>query len=492
MAAFADLVIVIPGILGSRLVRHTRSGKKEVVWDFPVKTLHRVIRSIVGDELVLDPWAQPGEDGIEADDLFSYQLLPGFFGVDDYGALVQALRDAIARNGIEKRHPERQVITFPYDWRWSNRYAAEGLARRVHELLPAWRERSGASEAKVWLVAHSMGGLVARYYCEHLGGAGDVRGIVTMGTPHRGSVNALDAIANGKQLGPFNMSNLVRSLPSAYELLPLFPVLKITDERGPRLARLAEEFGFDKVTGASVASSPVTLPPALNAIKPNRLQAALEFHARIRQPAQRRADAGEPSPYAQRAIFNRRQPTAQCAELLPTGLGILRQYPQLLGDGSGWGESIPDAGDGTVPQRAAVPIEWRNTSEAIANAQKHTAIQATPEAIDTIVNWLMPDDVTEHRGAGTADNMVVALDCPDVLDEGEELIVTLSSGTPTYAEVDLINLESKAVLTKPATITDQPTSVGFDKPIEATYQIVVRPTLAGFPVVSDYTLILKP
>ena len=40
---------------------------------------------------------------------------------------------------------------------------------------------------KVDLVCHSAGGLVARYYLMHLGGASKVRHLVTLGTPHQGT-----------------------------------------------------------------------------------------------------------------------------------------------------------------------------------------------------------------------------------------------------------------------------------------------------------------
>ena len=61
------------------------------------------------------------------------------------------------------------------------------------------------------------------------GTEGETRAVITVGTPHRGSVRALDALANGKKLGPIDLTKLVRSLPSVYELLPLFPVLREVD-----------------------------------------------------------------------------------------------------------------------------------------------------------------------------------------------------------------------------------------------------------------------
>lgn len=40
---------------------------------------------------------------------------------------------------------------------------------------------------QVDIVAHSLGGLVARYYLQKLGGDGKVRNLITLGTPHQGT-----------------------------------------------------------------------------------------------------------------------------------------------------------------------------------------------------------------------------------------------------------------------------------------------------------------
>jgi triacylglycerol lipase len=57
---------------------------------------------------------------------------------------------------------------------------AERLARRVSEVQAA----TGAT--KVHLVAHSLGGIVTRWYIEELGGAEVVDAAITLGSPHGG------------------------------------------------------------------------------------------------------------------------------------------------------------------------------------------------------------------------------------------------------------------------------------------------------------------
>lgn len=78
-----------------------------------------------------------------------------------------------------------------WKWAWAanNRRAGEhgvpglaaGLARSVEDLLRA----SGARQIDI--VAHSMGGVIAGYFINELGGAAQVRRLVTIGTPWHGT-----------------------------------------------------------------------------------------------------------------------------------------------------------------------------------------------------------------------------------------------------------------------------------------------------------------
>lgn len=58
-------------------------------------------------------------------------------------------------------------------------------ARRLQRFVEQVKAREG--ELAVDIVAHSMGGLVARYYLERLDGAKHVERLITIGTPHRGT-----------------------------------------------------------------------------------------------------------------------------------------------------------------------------------------------------------------------------------------------------------------------------------------------------------------
>ena len=79
------------------------------------------------------------------------------------------------------------LFSFPYDWRISNYDTAKKLGEKIRDI----RKYTGSSRIDV--VAHSMGGLVARAYIEELGGIeyeNDIDSLITVGTPHFGSPEA--------------------------------------------------------------------------------------------------------------------------------------------------------------------------------------------------------------------------------------------------------------------------------------------------------------
>jgi triacylglycerol esterase/lipase EstA (alpha/beta hydrolase family) len=92
---------------------------------------------------------------------------------------------------------------------------ADQLARKIDAILAA----TGA--ASVTVVAHSMGGLVARAYLRRHGGA-KVRRLITVGTPHAGSVHAY--VAPGvslSQLRPGNAWLGALGLPEGDSMPPI-------------------------------------------------------------------------------------------------------------------------------------------------------------------------------------------------------------------------------------------------------------------------------
>lgn len=77
-------------------------------------------------------------------------------------------------------------------WRWVHavnhgpqRNPIAAHARRLGTTIADLKAHTGAGQVDV--VAHSMGGLVAAYYAARMNGASDIRHIVTLGTPWRGT-----------------------------------------------------------------------------------------------------------------------------------------------------------------------------------------------------------------------------------------------------------------------------------------------------------------
>lgn len=89
---------------------------------------------------------------------------PMLNGVEPYSDLVEDLRKIV-------RHPSA-ILEFGYDWRLPVQHNADLLAKAIDQHLTQWRRLSDRPDAKVHLVAHSMGGLLCWALASIAGGDG--------------------------------------------------------------------------------------------------------------------------------------------------------------------------------------------------------------------------------------------------------------------------------------------------------------------------------
>lgn len=300
-------------------------------------------------------------------------------------------------------------------------------------------------EAKLVLLCHSMGGLVARWFAEREGGAEHIRAIVTIGTPHRGSLKALGALVNGLDplFGPLgrSLSALARSLPSLYQLLPQYDCIVDGERR----------IGIGQAGGLG-------LDPAM-------WEDACAFHAEINPDGVR--------PYALHKVVGIRQPTATTAHVVGSRIDVLDEI-----------DGLRQGGDGTVPRLAAEPLAGCG-QEVHELAGQHGELQVARSLLDLIDGILTREQIvwqsSDSQGFGVAmDEVWSSADEPvlQVVDGGDRrLLVSLQdeAGHPIGNTLPL-RRDGRFV---------------FGRLAEGGYRVVVATTPNG-PLVSKAFVVLAP
>lgn len=266
-------VIVIPGILGSKL-KDTETST--LVWGAFVKGAANP-RTPEGKRLIGLPMQEGTRlgqlrDGVTsagALDTFRLSIFGGFsieqrayinilstLGVGGYSD--QTLGEAGA---VDYGDSHFTCFQFDYDWRRSCVENAGALGRFIktkkQEIAEEYKRLYGMqeSEIKFDIVAHSLGGLVARYYLRYgeqslpadgsppsitWAGTRDVEKVVLVATPNAGTPYALNQLTDGFQLSRFIPkfeAALLGTMPSIYELLQR--------PRHNTLTGLSKELPFD-------------------------------------------------------------------------------------------------------------------------------------------------------------------------------------------------------------------------------------------------------
>lgn len=292
-------VILVPGIMGSELF--TPQGEK--VWPPTVLEMQTSYGRI--DELLRD-------------DLRVGDIIRKVWCVGVYRPLIQTLNDI----GYAEGGGGQTLTVFAYDWRLDLERLADRLAAKVATLA--------AGGAEVAIVAHSMGGLIARLMLERpkfrtAPWFAQVRLLVTLGTPHLGAPLALARIMGmEKTLGvsgaDFRRFAADRRYPSGYQLLP------------PR----TEAPCWDVAAGGDLAALDIHDPAVAQ-----RLRLDMQQLARARW-VQDELAAGQRPGHVRYFQF--------------AGTGHTTATRVNIGAVSASFTASADAGDGTVPLWSAAPL----------------------------------------------------------------------------------------------------------------------------------------
>ncbi len=365
-----ELVVVIPGIGGSQLA----DPDGTVLWNASWSGLAAQTATWGRRFTQLTLPTNDNDDGMRPSGLVDgLAVIPGFWSYGSYKPLTNKLR---------RRFGNVNVAEFAYDWRRSN----DDSAARLAELLES--RNHGREDRQVVLIAHSMGGLVARRYLTHHGGARRCRLLITIGTPYQGAAKALERLANGipKLPGTFGerLVSFLRSCPSVYELLPLYNCFEQVGRQ-----HASQRYGLA-----------TWLPAALDRAQ---VKQARTFHEEM---AAEIAD-GKLEGVDSAAVIGHRQETSRYATVNPSGSLELR--PEL------W------VGDGTVPEGSAKPPEWGDTVRGSLPFWATHVDLPSSNVVFRAVEGLISGH--EYSALGPDDDVGLSLSLPDVATPDERITI---------------------------------------------------------------------
>jgi triacylglycerol esterase/lipase EstA (alpha/beta hydrolase family) len=221
-------VIFIHGVLGSRL-KDTKT--KEDVWPGAISKLLSHDYSDAAYEIdpkTLEPMPNQA---------VPYDIFDGAAGKDFYGKIVDTLSEIggykLTKIGHQVNPKQKNYYVFLYDWRQDNVKSASELADFIEQIRVDYNN----PKLKVDIVAHSMGGLITRYYIRYgkqdvindnefankvtMYGAERVRRVILLGTPNLGSIRSMSLFITGLDIGVNQIATeTLASMPSLYQLFP--------------------------------------------------------------------------------------------------------------------------------------------------------------------------------------------------------------------------------------------------------------------------------
>ncbi len=209
-------IILIPGIMGSVLSKNYDDHSE--LWP-NTNTLIKSLSDNFMDDLALT--ASGTEDiskPLQIGDIMR-KVEVNVLGFHYTTHLFDGLIDTLESGGYVEG---TDLFVFPYDWRKDNADNAILLKQKIDDVLLE------TGNTKVDLIAHSMGGLVAKKYIVDEG-TSTIDKIFFIGTPHLGAPKAYKALMYGDDMGirfgfsflkPAEVKFISQNMPGVFELLP--------------------------------------------------------------------------------------------------------------------------------------------------------------------------------------------------------------------------------------------------------------------------------
>ncbi|MCI0399743.1 MAG: hypothetical protein L0Z68_00325 [Gammaproteobacteria bacterium] len=424
-------IIVIPGVLGSKLVD---TESEHVVWGEIGRGLENPkkaeeIRRIALPMLEGKTLQELRDNVIAESALESIKLT--IYGVtveiSTYSDILLALGVGGFRNeayGVSRNidYGDRDYTSFQfaYDWRRDLVEAAKQLHRFILEKRTyvqneiAKRHGIYDKDVKFNIVAHSMGGLIVRYYLMY--GANDlpengslpsvtwegsryIEQVVLIGTPNSGSVESFRHLVEGTHLAPglpsFDAA-IFGTMPAAYQLLPRarHGHLVWDDAKqkfiDPYDAELWEQIGW--------GLADPNLDPTLQILLPDigdreaRLQIALDHQRKSLQRAKSFAAALDQPAIPPKGLFLNLIAGDAVDTLdvikVNTENGRLYTYKTGPGDGKVLRSSalMDERVGGKITGRLITPIHWANVLFLFSD---HLGLTKDPVFTDNILYMLL-------------------------------------------------------------------------------------------------------
>lgn len=429
-----DAVIVVPGIMGSELVDLETDT---ILWGMSAKSYASLWTSgSLWERLSVTDDERGGKTGrVKATRLLtSPAFAPVLRGIEPYARLMAGIR-AISPHSDA-------VLGYPYDWRLPVAYNAARLAAAAEQHLTNWRKHPcGSPEAKLVLVAHSMGGLIARFFTGVLGDGGEVRQTVTIGTPFQGAVKIVFLLDRGSGGPPTlprqRLRALARTMPGVHDLLPSY--------------RCVEEVGTTRrLTPADIGRLGGDVDLAAAAADLHETLAGVQL-----------SDL--------RTMVGIEQPTMQSLRLRH---GAVEPQYYIHEDGG----PIDWRGDGTVYVQAAT-----GGVEPISSLpQSHGALARTPEAVAAVRAVLTRRRLGPPMGAAG-----ISLELPELVVAGESFEISVTGQKDTSnAKCRVVDAGTELPISKPFLIRRRAAMVASVRlPLPGLYRVEVKD--GGFSAVSQ-------